>query len=93
MKDRIYICDLYDYYKSLLTYHQCICFEDYYFDNLTMIEIAENMNISKNAVSKTLKEVVVKLKHLEENLHLYSNKKEIEKILTKEQIESIIDYI
>ena len=54
MEEREYIISLYDYYGKLLTLKQQRYFEDYYFENLTMDEISENDNISKNAVSKQL---------------------------------------
>ncbi len=93
MDTQIYLSNLYDYYKKLLTDKQQAYFEDYYFDNLTMEEIAENYNVSKNAISKSLIEVKEKLEYYEDSLHLLSNKEKIENVLTKEEIEKIIDYI
>lgn len=93
MDAQIYLSNLYDYYKNLLTDKQQAYFEDYYFDNLTMEEIAENNNISKNAVSKSLIEVKEKLENYENILHLLENKKSIASILTKEELDKIIDYI
>ena len=61
MEERMYLIDLYDYYHGLLTDKQREYFELYYFDNLTMDEIAEDMNVSKNAVSKSLLEVKEKI--------------------------------
>ncbi|MDE5630627.1 MAG: helix-turn-helix domain-containing protein, partial [Bacilli bacterium] len=75
MDTQIYLSSLYDYYKALLTARQQGYFEDYYFDNLTMEEIAENNNVSKNAVSKSLIEVKEKLEYYENSLHLLENKK------------------
>lgn len=93
MDTQIYLSSLYDYYKNLLTDKQQAYFEDYYFDNLTMEEIAENMMVSKNAVSKSLIEVKEKLEYYERSLHLLENKKRIAEILPKEELEKIIDYI
>jgi len=92
MEDRVYLITLYDYYGKLLTEKQRMYFEDYYFDNLTMEEIAENDNVSKNAISKQIINIKEKLNYYEEVLKLYNNKLEIEKIL-KEDINRIIDYI
>jgi len=92
MEDRVYLINLYDYYGKLLTEKQRMYFEDYYFDNLTMEEIAENDNVSKNAISKQIINKKEKLKNNEELLKIYKNKLEIEKIL-KEDINKIIDYI
>lgn len=93
MEDRVYIISLYDYYGKLLTEKQQNYFEDYYFDNLTMEEIAENDDVSKNAISKQLINIKEKLNYYESILKLYSNKLEIEKVLEKDEIDRIIDYI
>ena len=93
MEDRVYIISLYDYYSGLLTEKQKNYFEDYYFDNLTMEEIAENDNVSKNAISKQLINIKEKLNYYESVLKLYSNRVEIEKLLDKDNIDRIIDYI
>ena len=52
MNELNYLTSLYDYYKDLLTNKQRDYFEEYYFENLLMDEIAENNGVSKNAVSK-----------------------------------------
>ena len=93
MDDILYLSSLYDYYKELLTDKQRSYFEDYYFDNLTMEEIAENNDISKNAVSKTIIEVKDKLNEYESILHLMSNRKHIEDALSSNEIDKIKDYI
>ena len=72
---------LYDYYSELLTDKQREYFEDYYFSNLSLQEIAENNNISRNAVHKSLKEITSKLKYYEEKLKLYEKSKEINKLI------------
>ena len=61
---------LYDYYGELLTSKQQLYFEDYYFNNLSLQEIAENYNISRNAVYNSLKEIEKKLIHYESVLKL-----------------------
>ena len=58
-----------------------------------MEEIAENNNISKNAVSKTIIEVKEKLNEYETILHLLENKEKIESILSSEELDKIKDYI
>ncbi len=93
MDEQIYLSDLYDYYKPLLTSKQQGYFEDYYFDNLTMEEIASNYGVSKNAVSKSLIEVKEKLEFYEQNLHLVDNRKKIKNTLLEEEYNKIIDYI
>ena len=72
---------LFDYYGDLFTDKQKEYFIDYYFNNLTLQEIADNNNISRNAVHKILKDMLKKLDYYEEKLSLYSNKKKIEVII------------
>ena len=72
---------LFDYYGDLFTDKQKEYFIDYYFNNLTLQEIADNNNISRNAVHKILKDMLKKLDYYEEKLNLYNNKKKIEVII------------
>lgn len=94
MEERNYLISLFEYYKKLLTDKQNKYFVDYYYDNLTMEEIAINDNISKNAVSKQLKIIKDKLEYYEKNLKLYSNNLSIKSIIKDKQLlEKIIKYI
>ena len=94
MEEREYIIGLYEYYGKLLTLKQQMYFEDYYYDNLTMEEIAENDFVSKNAVSKQLIVIKSKLQSFEDVLKLYDNKNKIIEILKdSEYLENIIKYI
>lgn len=94
--DNIYISFLYDYYGVLLTEKQQEYFEDYYFNNLTLQEIADNNNVSKNAIHKSIKDINTKLEYYEEKLNLYENSKKIKELIKdidkeiKEQIEELI---
>lgn len=93
MENVLYLTELYDYYASLFTEKQKSYFEDYYFDNLTMEEIAENNEVSKNAISKTLIEVKEKLIEYESALHLYEKRKKIEDLLDEKTLDIIKEYI
>lgn len=87
---------LYDYYGDLLTDKQQEFFEDYYFSNLTLQEIADNNDISRNAVHKTLNVINEKLEYYESVLKLYEKAdkiKEIIKDLDDDTKNSIIDLI
>ena len=87
---------LFDYYGELFTDKQKEYFTDYYFNNLTLQEIADNNGVSRNAVHKNIKDILGKLDYYEEKLNLYSNKKKIEKLIEnidvkiKEQIKELI---
>lgn len=96
MNDIVYLSDLYDYYGELLTEKQQEYFEDYYFNNLTLAEIAENNNISRNAIHKQIKDALNKLEIFEEKLQLLNKRKKIQEIIKnlddklKEKIEELI---
>lgn len=85
MEESIYYANLYDIYGELLTDKQKSYFKDYYFDNLTMDEIAYNDKVSKNAVSKQLKDVREKLLFYEEKLKIYQKKMNIEREFKNEE--------
>ena len=92
----IYYVELFDYYGELFTDRQKEYFKDYYFNNLTLQEIALNNNVSRNAVHKNLKDILKKLDYYETKLNLYKNRKKIEDIIKdldikiKEEIEGLI---
>ena len=77
----VYYSELFDYYGELFTDKQKEYFIDYYFNNLTLQEIAENSDVSKNAVHKSIKDITEKLDYYESKLNLYNNKKKIEKLI------------
>ena len=98
MNDRDLIIILFDYYGELLSEGQKNYFIDYYFNNLSLAEIAENFNVSRNAVSKELKLSVEKLNNYENKLKLYSRDKKLRRIVDqikdeeiKEKINNILD--
>ncbi len=82
MENQILLCILYDYYGELLTDKQKKYFKDYYFENLSLSEMSENYNISRNAIHKNIKETEDKLLYYEEVLKLYEKNKKIKKIIT-----------
>lgn len=92
----LYYINLFDYYEELFTEKQKEYFKDYYFNNLTLQEISENNNVSRNAIHKSLNEITKKLDYYEEKLKLYENGNKIKKIIepldkkTKEEIEKLI---
>jgi predicted DNA-binding protein YlxM (UPF0122 family) len=63
---------LYDMYQALLTDKQRSYFEQYYFDDLSITEISENQEVSRNAVFDLLKRTVAKLHDYETKLGLFA---------------------
>ena len=84
---------LYDYYGELLTSKQKNYFEDYYFNNLTLQEISENNNVSRNNAYKIIKDALEKLNYYENKLKLIEKREKIENILSKETLKKIEEYI
>lgn len=93
MDNIIYYNSLFDYYGELLTPTQINYFKAYYYDNLSLSEISDEYNVSRNAISKTLKEVKDKLDYYESKLHLHQNKETITNLLTEQEVNKIIYYI
>jgi predicted DNA-binding protein YlxM (UPF0122 family) len=56
---------------------------NYYFNNLSLAEISENIGVSRNAIHKNIKLIEKKLLFYEENLSLYDKSKKIENIIEK----------
>ena len=95
MEDVVYYNELYDLYGGLLTMKQREYFEDYYFNNLSFSEMADNYNVSRNAVFKQIHIVVDKLIEYEKILKLMEKRNKIFKIVEneKEDIKSKIEDI
>ncbi|MGN1000909.1 MAG: YlxM family DNA-binding protein [Bacilli bacterium] len=93
MDKRIRLNDLYDYYKELFTEKQQEYFEDYYHNNLSLSEISENNNVSRNAVHNQIKIVEARLEELESILKLLERKEKVLDILSKEISEEALEKI
>lgn len=81
MEKQDYYINLYDYYGSLLSEKQQKYFEYYFFDNLSLSEISDLLNISRNAVHKTLKTLEEKLDFYEKKLQLFNKRKQLNIII------------
>ena len=81
MDKKLYLNNLYDYYGELFTEKQQHYFEDYYFRDLSLAEIAENDGVSRNAVHGQLKIVEEKLVEYEEVLQLYEKRTKMKALL------------
>lgn len=62
---------LYDFYGELLTEKQREYFCDYYFNDLSLMEISSFYNVSRNAVFDQIKKTLKILDDYEEKLHLF----------------------
>lgn len=92
------ITKLYDFYSELLKEKQKKYIESYFFNDLSLTEISENFNISKQAVSNNIKRSILELENYEKKLSLIEqsdkrNKlyKKIENINNDEKISIMIE--
>ena len=94
LEKREEIISYYDAYSSLLTDKQKTYFESYYFDDLSITEIASNLNVSRNAVFDQLKRVNAILLDYEKKLKLVDKISKIEEMklneVDKEQIINVL---
>ncbi len=74
---------LFDFYGPLLTDHQNEVLNDYYYDDLSMSEIADNYNVSKSAISDLINRSILQMNEYEEKLHLIKNSKSIDTLIDK----------
>lgn len=81
MEERDYYIILYDLYSPLFSMKQKDFFEDYYFNNLSLSEISENVGISRNAIHKCIKSIEKKLLFYENSLNLYKKSLELNDII------------
>ncbi len=75
-KDLSYILELIDTYNSLLTEKQLTYIEMYYFKDLSLIEISEDFNVSKNAVYDSIQKSINNLKDVDQKLKLIDKQKQ-----------------
>ena len=87
---------LLDYYGSLLTNHQVEILDEYFNEDLSLNEIADNYEISKSAVQDLIKRSLTQLNEYEKKLCLISKDKKLDEILLsmeKEDNELLNKYI
>ena len=93
MDKRIRLNLLYDYYKEFFTEKQQSYFEDYYYSNYSLGEIAEANDISRNAVHNQLKIVEEKLEEMENILNLVDKKEKVLNLLKDKLDKDTLDKI
>ena len=70
IEDNLKIAKLIDAYGVLLTSKQLEIMSSYYFDNLTISEIGDNFNISRQAVNDCLSQATKVLVNYEEKIQI-----------------------
>ncbi|MBQ6687532.1 MAG: HTH domain-containing protein [Bacilli bacterium] len=80
---------LFDCYSNLLTEKEKECFRDYYEEDLSLQEIAENNNVSRSAIHKTVKNVEDKLDYYEDVLKLNAIIDKLKEIEAENEIQII----
>ena len=98
MDSILYYTMLFDTYGELLTEKQKNYFQEYYFLNLSLAEIAEKYKVSRNAIHNLLKDTKNILEHYETVLPLVEKQEKLRKIeemipdeKIKKQLEEIIE--
>lgn len=93
----IKVSQLYDFYSELLSQKQKQYLNDYFFNDLSLTEISENYEISKQAVSNNIKRTIIELEQFEEKLNLIKLNNErlfiLNEIRKLTDNEEILEYI
>ena len=91
----IHYNDLYDLYGNLLNEREKEIFSLFYEEDLSLQEIADERNVSKSAIGKTIQIVAKKLDDYEDKLHFLEKiskvEQELEKLNNKNIQEKIIE--
>lgn len=79
---------LFDFYEELLTNKQVQYIGSYYRDDYSLGEIAENFDVSRQAVYDNIKRTEQTLEKYERKLHLYSDF-----LARNKRIDSLVGYV
>jgi len=96
LEKRDYLIRLFETYRNVLTSNQQQYFESYYLFDMSLQEIADNYNISRNAVYDQIKNTIKNLENYEEKLHLLKLKEIVLEnedkfdLKTKKEIENLL---
>lgn len=95
---KIRLISLYELYQQLFTDKQQAYFEEYYFEDLSLAEIAENHHVSRNAVHDQVKKVESGLEVYEDKLAMLETAMAYQQLLEKidaadslEAVKSLLD--
>ncbi len=81
MKEREYLLTLYEIYKELLTDKEKEYFENYYFEDLSLQEMADNYGVSRSYVGKFINTIEKKLHKYETSLNINEKNIKIREII------------
>lgn len=84
---------LYDIYGPLLNESAKQIFEEYYFNNLSLAEISQLNQVSRNAIHKRLKDIELKLINYEHTMQLKSKKDQVLALISNQALKNQIDEI
>ena len=85
LEEKMDIVFLSDFYSSFLTDKQRFILEEYYYNDISLSEIAENLNISRQAVRDTIENIKKTLIEMENKLLIATNYKKTKKIINNIQ--------
>lgn len=91
MKDIVKYARMLDLYGGILTEKQYGMLDSYYCSDLTMEEIAQNYEISKQAVHYAIKNAEEKIQKLESQLHILEKYDMLEKQLADVRDKALTD--
>ena len=94
MESREYFNSLFDIYKELLTPKEQEALKEHYVEDLSMQEIADNLNVSKSNIGMIVKRAEQKLEDYEHKLHILKKNTQIKEALRTKNyslIEQIMD--
>lgn len=93
LEKREEVIALYDVYSELLTDKQKMYFEEYYYCDMTLQEIATEHNISRNAVFDQIKKTINICEKYENVLHNFENQKLLNNALELNSIQEVKNVI
>ena len=89
MEKKVEISILLEIYGKLLTDKQYNYMNDYYNEDLSLSEIAENEGITRQAVMRILQKTSKKLEEYEEKLQIMNKQKQIKENLKLNKLDEI----
>lgn len=89
LSKNLLICDLLELYGKLLTEKQSRLLELYYFDDLSLSEIAENEGGSRQGAMDVIKRAEKELLKIEDTLGLYNRNNNQTKIIN--ELKNVLD--